>query len=240
MKFAPCLTIITCLITTMNVMHAGDTQAALIIDNFTDNQQIKDDLISGGASNGSMTLSASATSLTNARRTLTALANGIPNNSTDGAKRAINTLISAEDGILSFSNSEKSTGNASIVYDNFGIINFTNHADTFLIEILGIDLNAELELVINGTSSSGFRSFNSTGNFYIDFSDFGTPSELTSVQNLAMNIKGDKALDFDFNFSATNKITTADASTVPEPSIFGLFAIGLWGFGIVKRREFRF
>ncbi|MDO9242083.1 MAG: PEP-CTERM sorting domain-containing protein [Methylicorpusculum sp.] len=239
MKYAHCFKILVPVIA-LAVIQTSTAEAALIIDNFTDRQQVKDDLTQAGTTSNSMLLSGSASSLTGAQRTFSATANGIPNSENEGAKRSINTHIIAEDGFLSFSNAEKSNGTASIFYDNFGIVDFTAYADAFLIEILTIDLNAELELIINNNSFSGPQLFNAIGSFYIDFSSFSNPSELASVQNFALTVKGVPALDLDFKFSALNRAGSASTAAVPEPSLYALLAIGLLVFGALNRKQIQF
>ncbi|MCD2449218.1 PEP-CTERM sorting domain-containing protein [Methylicorpusculum oleiharenae] len=239
MKYAHCLKILASVIT-LTVMQTSAVEAALIIDTFTDRQQVKDKLFSSGASDSSMALSGSSSSLTGVQRTFSATADGSPNSNVEKAKNSINTHISAENGLLSFSNSEKSNGTASILYDNFGTIDFTRDADAFLIEILKIDLNAELALIINNNSFSDPQLFNSAGSFYIDFISFSNPSELASVQNFALIIKGVEALDFDFKFSAVNRTGSASTAAVPEPSLYALLAIGLLVFGALKRTHIQF
>ncbi|MBS3952001.1 MAG: PEP-CTERM sorting domain-containing protein [Methylomicrobium sp.] len=239
MKYDHCLKILASVIA-LTVMQTSTAEAALIIDNFTDRQQVKDDLTTLGATTNSIGLNGPSSSLTGAQRTFSSTANGRPTSDNTGAKRSINTHISAENGLLSFSNSEKSNGTASILYDNFGTIDFTANADAFLIEILKIDLNAELALIINNNSFSDPLIFNSAGSFYVDFSSFSSPSELASVQNFALTIKGEKALDFDFAFSAVNRTGSASTAAVPEPSLYALLAIGLLVFGTLKRTQIHF
>jgi hypothetical protein len=242
MKYDHCLKILASVIA-LTVMQTSTAEAALIIDNFTDRQQVKDDLTTSGATSNSMDLSGSASSLTGTQRTFSATADGIPKSNKSGALRSINTHISAENGWLSFSNSGKSDGTASILYNNFGAVDFTAYADAFLIEILEIlenDLNAELALIINGTSFSDPLIFNSAGSFYVDFSSFSNPSELTNVHNFALTLKGEKALDFDFKFSAVNRTGSTSTTAVPEPSLYALLAIGLLVFGTLKRTHIQF
>lgn len=242
MKYAHCFKILV-LVIALAVIQTSTAEAALIIDNFTDRQQVKDDLTTAGTTSDSTLLSESASSLTGVQRTFSATANGIPKSNKAGAMRSINTHISAENGLLSFSNSGKSDGTASILYDNFGIVDFTTYADAFLIEILEIleiDLNAELALIINNTSFSEPLLFNSAGSFYVDFSSFSNPSALANVQNFALTIKGDKALDFDFKFSTVNRTGSASTAAVPEPSLYALLAIGLLVSGTLKRTHIQF
>jgi len=239
MKSAHFLKILTSVIA-LTVIQTSTAEATLIIDTFTVRQQVKDDFFTSGATSNSMGLSESASSLTGAKRTFSATADGIPNSDNEEAKHSIKTHISAENGFLSFSNAEKSNGTASILYDNFGTIDFTADADAFLIEILKIDLNAELALIINNNSFSGPQLFNSTGSFYVDFSSFSNPSELASVQNFALTIKGLEALDFDFKFSTVNRTGSASTAAAPEPSVYALLAIGLQVFGTLKRTHIQF
>ncbi|MCQ8182497.1 hypothetical protein NP603_15350 [Methylomonas sp. SURF-1] len=195
--------------------------SVLTIDNFSHAQTA----IDRGNSVGSPTTvnQLTGTDLTNASRTFIALASG--------TTYANKEEIVSGGNVLKITNGGTSAGTASIVW-NFDPVNFTAHGNAILLEILSIDLGVEVEMVANGTSSSGVKSFSGPGNFWLGFDAFSNPAVFSSVNSFRLNFSGPAAWDGQFRVLATT-------TPVPLPPAFLLMGSALLGALGIRRIKSR-
>lgn len=207
----------------------ASASTAFLIDDFSDRQEIADE---GGdavtTTSTPLALSPSASDVAGIRRTLsaTALGNsfanlGIQVGEFDGPGNG---------GSLAVSNSSSSVGTASIFWDGFAPTDLTTVANAIRLQVLSVDLNTSVELIVNGISSSGTKTFTGPEDFWVSFSDFSVPTAFTAVHSLRLNLTGPGAWDGEF------RLLTA-TMPVPLPSALPLMSLALaaW-FGFSGKR----
>ncbi|OAI20771.1 hypothetical protein A1507_04775 [Methylomonas koyamae] len=192
--------------------------SVLTIDNFTHVQTA----IDRGNTVGSPTTvnQLTGTDLTNASRTFSAVASG--------TTYANKEEITSGGNVLKITNGGTSAGTASIVW-NFDPINFTAHGNAILLEILSIDLGVQVEMIANGSSTSGVQSFSGPGSFWLGFDEFSNPAAFSNVNSFRLNFSGPAAWDGQFRVLATS-------FPVPLPPAFWLMGSVLLG-GLGLRRS---
>ncbi|AMK76150.1 MULTISPECIES: hypothetical protein [Methylomonas] len=200
---------------------SGQSQAnTLTIDDFSHSQSVMDD----GGSTGSTSDTVSAltgTDLSNASRTFIAEASG--------DRFANTTEIVSGDNQLIISNDGRSAGSASILW-NFDALDLTAHGNAIQLEVLAIDLGVNVEMVANGSSSSGIKTFTGNNNYLVSFSDFTNPAAFANLHSFRLNFTGPEKRDGQFRLLTTT-------TPVPVPAAFGLMSSALLGFIATARRK---
>ncbi len=195
-------------------------QAVSMIDNLSDSQQVMD-LGSPGITTSTTFLSDTSSELKGIRRTLSAEA-GI------GEVNFMVIQVIGSGGILGITNSLGSAGTASILWDNFGTIDFKQFANALKLDVVKLDDKMiTVEMIVNGTSNSAFN-IDGVGEYLFDFSSFSDASLFDQVSSLEMKLTGPSAWDGQFKLSAV-------AAPVPLPSSFFLLSLALAGFTIMRR-----
>lgn len=198
------------------------SQAVSLIDNFIDSQQVID--IGGpGATDSTVFLSAGASDLTGIRRTLSA----------EASAGAINFMVMiAGGGILGITNSPGSAGTASILWDNFGTVDFTQGGNTaFKLEVLALDNKTiSVEMRVNGSSNAVNAAISSVGEYLFDFASFSDASLFNQLTSLEMRLSGPPAWDGQFKLSTVS-------TPVPLPPSFFLMGLALAGFAFTRRNS---
>ncbi|WP_431067746.1 hypothetical protein [Methylotuvimicrobium sp.] len=195
-------------------------QAVSIIDNFSDSQQVMD-LGSPGITASTTFLSDTSSELTGIRRTLSAEA-GV------GAVNFVVIQVIGSGSILGITNSLGSAGTASILWDNFGTVDFNQFANALKLDVVKLDDKMiTVEMIVNGTSNSAFN-IDGVGEYLFDFSSFSDASLFDQVSSLEMKLTGPSAWDGQFKLSAV-------AAPVPLPPSIFLMSLALIGFAVVRR-----
>lgn len=166
-------------------------------------------------------------------RTLTASGNGVntPGSSTD-------ILISG--GIGAVSTSAGVTGQGRFTWDAGGI-DFTDNGtnDTFVLDIVTLDLGANYELGLNGTVVST-ATVSAASNILFDFADFDM-ADLMNANTISLFVSGDDAFDTSFTFlGAEDRVppsVVVPPSAVPLPAAGFLLLAGLGGMAGLRRRK---
>ncbi len=179
-----------------------NADAATLIDDFSSFQAISN------ATDGPQSISSPV--LTNLTRTITATASSDQNADTE---------VVIENSLLSISNNTESTGTASIQY-SFDTIDLAAIADGLIFNLQFSDLSHEIQIIANHDSSYGFASLGGPGEYLISFSQFTNPLVFRTLNSLQINFRGVEAWDAVYGSISTH-------TTVPEPSLFALLAIGL-------------
>jgi len=192
----------------------------LTIDNFTHSQTVFDRGDSTGASTNTMT-NLTGTDLANASRTFIAEA-------TVDSFANKEEIVSGE-SLLKISNAAGSAGTASILW-SFDPINLNTHGNAILLKVLAIDLNVNVEMVANDTSSSGVKIFGATTDFLVSFNDFTNPAVFANLRSFRLNFTGPEAWDGQFQLLTTT-------TPVPIPAAFSLMGSALLGFIAASRRK---
>jgi len=204
--------------------------SALIIDDFTQAQAVFDRGNSVAATTNTTNI-LTGTNLTNASRTFTALATA--------NKSANREDISTNGGLLSISNSAGSSGTATILW-NFDPVNFTSSSNAILLDVVTINHDFNVEMIANGTSSSGVKNFNATGNYLINFSDFSNSSVFTNMSSLSLIFTGPLTWGGDFKLSTATQPVAAPVTAVPLPpalALMGSALLGLMGISRSKKQS---
>lgn len=203
--------------------------AILLIDNFTDFQSVTDLGTPGSTSDGPLALTVPAASaLSGIQRTLTSDATGGPFGD--------QTILVGEPGgpgtggMLAISNNAFSTGTATITWDGFGPTDFTASANAMLLEVIAIDLNVNVEMIVNGGSTSGQQAFAGPGNFFVNFASFTDPTAFNAVNQLELRFTGPTAWDGQFRLLAAQTPTK-----IPEPATLFLIGLGFLGLGFARK-----
>lgn len=137
--------------------------------------------------------------------------------------------IVSGDKLLKISNSAGSSGTASILW-NFDPINLNNHGNTILLKVLAIDLDVNLEMLANDTSSSGIKTVSGTTDFLVNFNDFTDPVAFANLRSFRLNFNGPEAWDGQFQLLATT-------TPVPVPAAFTLMGSALIGLLVASRKK---
>ncbi len=204
--------------------------SALIIDDFTQVQKALD-FGNPAEATTSTTNSLSGTSLINASRTFTALA-------TPPKFSSIETIASGGN-LLSISNSAGSSGTATILW-NFDTVNFTSSSNAIQLDVVTINHDFNVEMIANGTSSSGVKNFNATGNYLINFSDFSNSSVFTNMNSLSLIFTGPLTWGGQFKLLTATQPALASVTAVPLPpalALMGSALLGLMGISRSKKQS---
>ncbi len=203
----------------------GDSWAdALIIDEFTHAQTVVDRGNTSGATVSSVT-GLTGTDLSNVTRIFSATATG-------GSYSSKEEIISGNH-LLKISNSATSSGSATVTW-NFDPINFTAFGSAILLEVAAIDLNVGVEMIANGVSTSGIKTFSQAEDFLVTFNDFSNSSVFANLSSFSLNFTGPQAWDGQF------KLLTAGTpvATVPLPPSLVLMGAGLLGMiGVTRKKQ---
>lgn len=209
----------------------------LRIDEFTQVQRVTDrghakpnEVNVPGATSGVQTLTL-GTDLTHVSRTFTALATeGLYSNKED---------ISSNAGKLTISNSDGSSGTASVLW-NFDPTNFTLYGSAIMLDVTRIDLDVNIEMIVNGNSNNAARSINTSDSFSFDFKDFSTPDAFKNVTSLQLNFSGPRAWDGQFRLLTAGQPASPPSfiASVPVPPAFVMMGTALLGLlGVTRTRQ---
>jgi len=205
-----------------------NAHALFLIDDFTDFQTISDAGTVPGTSSTPLALSATASSLAGIERTLFSDATG-------GAFGDQTILIGepggpGTGGMLAVSNNTFSAGTATITWDGFATTDFTAFSNAILLEVIAIDLNVNVEMIVNGSSTSGVQPFAGAGNFFVNFATFSNPSAFLAVNQFQLKFTGPQAWDGQFRLLAADT-----PNEIPEPAMLFLIGLGLVGITAVRK-----
>ncbi len=185
-------------------MHKAE--AAIMIDDFTDFRFVQ---------NGeSFSETLSDNTLGEVTRTLTS---------------DVGTNIVVGGGELALGSDGGVAGTLSLLY-SFGSsgIDLDDIAKAFLFNVESVDVNVNLELVANGSTSFLLNNL-SAGQHRIGFSQFSGPEDTFSqLKTLEFKFSGNQGWDL---------ALVGGISAVPEPSISALLVIGLLAFTSVGRKR---
>ncbi|NOV32494.1 hypothetical protein [Methylomonas sp. ZR1] len=209
------------LLLSLGLALSGQSQAGILtLDNFSHAQTAFDDGSSAGSTSDTVS-TLTGTDLSNASRTFIAQASGTASANTTEIVSGGNQLIISNDG--------RSAGGASILW-NFDPLDLTAHGNGILLEVLAIDLGVNVEMVANGSSSSGIKTFTANNNYLVSFSDFSNPAVFASLHSFRLNFTGPTKWDGQFRLLTTT-------TPVPVPAAFGLMGSALLGFIAVSRKK---
>jgi len=206
-----------------------NAHAIFLIDDFTDFQTVSDAGTVPGTSSTPLALSASASSLAGVQRTLFSDATG--------GGFGDQTILIGEPGgpgtggLLAVSNNTFSTGTATITWDGFAITDFTAFSNAILLKVIAIDLNVNVEMIVNGTSTSGLQPFSGAGNFFVNFAAFSDPLAFQAVSQFQLKFTGPQAWDGQFRLLAADT-----PNEIPEPAMLLLIGLGFLGLTVVRKR----
>lgn len=215
---------LTLFLVTLSVFSVT-TQAALVIDDFTDQQSITDNANSGATTSSPFVISGTELGA-GTRRTLSAEVAG------SGFAK---TEIDIGFGMMGISNNASSTGGtASLLWDGFTPNNFTAEGNAILLKVITIDLGVNVEMIINGIASSGIQSFTGPGDFFVLFSNFTNPSAFNAATSVELKFSGARPWDGQFSL-----LVVDNPATVPEPSVLVLMlsAFSAAGFMATYRKK---
>lgn len=207
---------------------SSSAHALFLIDDFTDYQVLSDNGNAPGASSIPLALSPTASSLAGVQRTLFSDATG--------GGFGDQTILIGEPGgpgtggMLAVSNNTFSAGTAIITWDGFVTTDFTAFSNAILLQVIAIDLNVNVEMIVNGSSTSGPQAFSGPGNFFVSFATFSDPSAFQAVSQFQLKFTGPQAWDGQFRLLAADT-----PNEIPEPAM--LFLIGLGFLGLTVGRK---
>jgi len=167
-------------------------------------------------------------------RTLIATGDGVftPGSSTD-------ILITG--GLGSVSNGAGVSGQGRFTWDAGGI-DFTDGGvnDTFVLDIITLDLDASYALGLNGSVVST-STVSAASNILFDFNDFNA-SDLMNASTISLFISGDDAFDTSFTFLGAEDrvpptVVVTPPAAVPLPAAGFLLLAGLGGMAGLRRRK---
>jgi len=205
--------------------------STLTIDNFSKSQTVTDRGNTAGPTSNLLN-SISGTDLLNASRTLIA--------ESAFGKTAYKTTVDIKDGDLKISNNVGSAVLASVLW-RFAATDFTAFGDALTLEVKEHDLKPTehlgIEMIANGTSSTGIKSFSGIGEFMVNFTDFLQPITLSSVNSLRINFTGPAAWDGEFGTLSITRRIAPEISSIPLPPSVLLMATSLVGLLTVSRSK---
>lgn len=203
--------------------------SVLIIDDFSNKQSILDKGITVGSTSKTLQ-NINGSGLTNVSRTFIAEA---PDASIG------REYIDAGDYSLRISNNSSSPGIASVQWD-FDPFDFTSYAHDIRLEVLNINndpnVSVSVEMIVNGVSSSGTKTFSKTGDILFAFNDFTNPAVFNEINSLRLNFAGTAAWNSKFRFTPIIS-TEGSLTTVPLPTSFVLMGSVLLGFIGISRKS---
>jgi hypothetical protein len=165
--------------------------------------------------------------------------------------------IAVDNGLLSISNDDGVESRTILTWDNRGndldsnglgidMLNTGVNTDAFNLNIVSIDLNADLIFTVmgnNGETATLSRSgINTIGDNLFSYEDFtvsnGTHTDIFSnVKSIALEVSG--ADDLDVSFDSISAVNT-DSTVVPEStSVLSLLSIIGFGAGFCAKGKFR-
>lgn len=214
---------------------SSQAQALVIIDSFGDavglGTTVVDTTVTAGASSNGAGEALIFTQLFNVNRTLQVESIGV-----NGSANIISNANGLSD-YLEINNSITSNGVASVFY-TFDNEDFTGFGNALILDVLAIDLNDQVEMVINGTSTSGFQAFAGPGQFYALFSSFSDPGQFTAVTSITLNFRGVAGWDGGFdNFRIDTPPPPPPPQNTPEPATIALMGLGLAGFAAARKKK---
>ncbi len=204
-----------------------NVHAIFLIDDFTDYQIVSDSGTAPGTGSTPLALSATASSLVGIQRTLFSDATG--------GGFGDQTILIGEPGgpgtggMLAVSNNTFSAGTATITWNGFTTSDFTVFSNAILLEVIAIDLNVNVEMIVNGNSTSGPNTFSGPGNFFVNFATFSDPLAFQAVSQFQLKFTGPTAWDGQFRLLAANT-----RHEIPEPAMLFLIGLGLLGLRAVR------
>jgi hypothetical protein len=139
-------------------------------------------------------------------------------------------------GFLGLSNDIGVTSSVTSTWDNFGVANFSGQTG-FLINLVSVDLNANIEFSITDSSNnvaSLTKSNLTPGAQLFDFSSFVGGASISSLKSISLKISGPEAVDAVVDFIEAPM--APDPQVVPEPaSVIGLGTLA--GLALLKRKR---
>jgi hypothetical protein len=156
--------------------------------------------------------------------------------STTGLSASVNANPPA--GVLAWSNASQVQSTAMLTWDDgggLGGIDLTEGgaSDAILMELIEIDLTAELTFSVTDTAgglSSLVLSGLAPGELKFGFSSFTGSADFASVDSISLTFAGPSAVDAVVDLVATSTVN------VPEPSTIATLGIGLAGMGFMRKR----
>lgn len=217
------------LITVVSLLPIAGMAATVQIDSFDTSQSVIDPL--GGMFGSTSTVT--ATEALGGMRTITARG--------DGTLFPVSTTtINISGGTAAVSNSDQVTGTGLFEWAAGGV-DFTDGGtnDTFVLDIVSIDLGATFALTVDGATAT---SAYSTTTGFVSF-DFGAFGDLTSASTISLMVSGDVSLDTSFWFlGAEDLVADPGNQTVsPVPLPAGGLLLGgiLMAGGVAASRKRR-
>lgn len=213
--------------------------ATVTFDTFDTDQYVSDVPLAAGGNTSTVT-SANGDILGGSRTF------SVTNTATDGSATNATSLASAQ-GILSFSNTDGSTGRASLVYDGngAGLGNLVFGANSaFSFDVLRFDNDGNVNFTINGTDGDGntisyMENLMSGFNPNLTFAEFagGNTFDFTNVQSLEFIVDTTgltRSIDGAISGIFLN---SDDIAPVPLPASALLLLGAVGGFGALRRRQ---
>lgn len=216
-------------LTAVALFPLAGTAATIQIDSFDTAQAVIDP--SGGIFGSTSTIAAAEA--LGQMRTITA--------SGDGTLFPVSTTtINITNGTAAVSNSDQVTGTGLFEWAAGGVdLTDGGTNDTFVLDIVSIDLGATFALSVDGTTVTSAYSA-TTGFVSFDFSAFG---DLTNAFAISLLVSGDDALDTSFSFLGAEDLVSGPGnqtvSPVPLPAGGLLLGGLLMAGGVAARRKVR-
>ncbi len=217
------------LLTIGALVSAPGNASILAIDNFTHAQTVIDRGSTPGSASSTVT-NLTGTGLAHASRSIIALASG--------TAKADTEVVMSGKGYLDILNGGQSNGNLSITW-NFDPIDFTSYGNAIQLDVLGIDHSVDVEMIINGSSSSGVKTISELGKMLVGFSAFAG-NEIANVSSLRLNFSSSQGWDLRFKLqtaTSTATIPPISSTPVPVPATSILMGSALLGWVGFSRKQ---